>query len=397
MYDFSTSFEMDTLALESAMTIFEYENGITPEYLRSYDDDSDSDFSDASESAGILAGLFEDDFVATEGFDDTKVGKGIKVALITIGGAIKKMFLSLATNIKAFFQKQIENFQRKKAQSNPYYQAVLKIKGVADLRVEVNDVFKTASTTITAASVIIKPMIQRINKALNEAAIGNSSNQTADADTLAEIGTNYSRQQPGIGDHTEKLLANGKKLRDSDKIASSDAAVAGSNANDITDTLDKLDKQDKKLREIITKINTEMKALLENNKKGSLEVKGEETNRKGETSKTEKSKEVTANMIVSVVLQDVNLAAINSVAKSITTECSVHANACENIVKTAKKLNSETKNPKAKLGYSLCQAYMQCSRIFTRISMACNALFVFKVGNAVDSMKKPDDEKEYLS
>lgn len=394
MYDFSTSFEMDTLALESAMTIFEYENGITPEYLRSYDDDSDSDFSDASESAGILAGLFEDDFVATEGFSDTKVGKGIKVALITIGGAIKKMFISLATNIKSWFQKQIEKFQRKKAQNNPYYQAVLKVKGVADLRNEVNTVFKTASTVITSASTVIKPMIQRINKALNAAAIGNSKKQTVDADTLAEINRNYDTIAPGAGSHTRNILSSGKNLSSKDKIANSDADISADAESDAVDAIKKLEEQDTKLREIITKINTDMKTILEGNKKGSLEVKGEKTNMKGETSQTTKSKEVTSDMIVSVVLQDVNLAAINSVAKSITTECSVHANACENIVKTAKKLNDETKNQQAKSGYLLCQRYMQCSRIFTRISMACNALFVFKVGNAVDSMKKPDDDDE---
>lgn len=381
MYDPTLSFEIDMLALESAITNLEYENGITPEYLHSPCDENEYAES-ATESTGILAGLFEDDFVATEGFGDTKVGKGLKVMIITIGGAIKKMFISLATKVKGFFQAQIEKFQRAKALKDPKVAAALNNGVVISLRTKVNTTFATVETTIVAASNRIKPMIQRINKVLTQAGIGNSAKTTVDKSKLNEIGEAYRNSEATRA--TRREIANDKSPENTFSRRYSDNSVAIDRDAADDEEIKKLNGAYETLKNIINTMNDDVKALLKDGPK----IKAESTDSHGDTKVADKEKDLTAKTILLAVMMDIDLSKINKIAKAITTECSVHTKACENIVKTAGGLDNDKDNPYVKAGYNLCKKYLDCSRIFTQISLACNALFVFKASGAADAMNK---------
>lgn len=360
MFDPSISFNLDMMALEAGMTMFEIENGITDEYLRaSYPSDMD-DESVATEGASFMDGLFEDDFVATEGFKDTmgKVGKGIRVALITIGGAIKKVFVSLGTKIKAFFQAAIEKFQRAQAKKNPYVAEVCKIADVQNLRQEVTSAFSSATTVITGSSQSIMVFVKKINTILNKAAIGNSKNTSVSEDDLTNIGSQY---------------VNSKQMKNRSDLGG--YIMADDELNDVESTITKLEKTYNELKTTIESINQQAKAVGDNSK-----IKGEKTNSKGETKETKFEKKLSPQLVMAAVMQDINLAPINNVAKSVTTQCSIHAKACEAIVNTASKINDDKNSSgEAKVGYRLCQLYLQSSKIFSQISLACNNLFVFKI------------------
>ena len=118
------NFALDMTALEATMTIYEYEHGLTPEYLASGDDADVYDDDIVTESAdSMFAGLFEDDFApATEGFKETmsNIGKGIKSAIITIVGAIKKAFITVGNTIQGFFSESIQSDQRKAEEKYSY-------------------------------------------------------------------------------------------------------------------------------------------------------------------------------------------------------------------------------------------------------------------------------------
>ena len=363
MFDPSISFNLDMMALEAGMAMYEIENGITDEYLRaSCPSDLDGD-SSATEGASFMDGLFTDDFVATEGFKETmgKVGKGLKAALITIGGAIKKVFVSLGTKIKAFFQAALEKFQRAQAKRNPYVAEISKDGDISELRATVTTAFSDATGVITASSQKIMVFVKKLNGILNKAAIGNSKKTTVSEDDLAGIANSY---------------ANSAQMKNRNDESSTGVAIA--ELNSVEETIVTLEKTYNNLKKNIDDINTQAKALGDNAK-----IKGEKTNSKGETKETKFGKKRTPQLVMAAIIQDLNLAPINNVAKSVTTQCSVHVKACEAIVNTAGKVY-DGENDAAKAGYRMCQMYLQSSRIFSQISMACNNLFVFKVATLGD-------------
>lgn len=378
MFDPSISFNLDMMALEAGMTMFEIENGITDEYLHaSYPSDM-SEESAATEGASFMDGLFEDDFVATEGFKDTmgKVGKGIKVALITIGGAIKKIFVGLASKIKAFFQASMESFQRHKAKNDPFIAEISNNADVGKLRVSVNKVFMTVTTTVTGTSTLILQYVKKINKALTQAGIGNSGNagKNITEDQLSDIARN-------VGDSfTSKNRSISAKPSDRNNNEAYSGLVHLDTEDNFETTITSLEKQNAELEKVISAINKMAETLGTGDK-----FKGEKTNSKGETKETYGERKMTPARVAMAVMQDINLAPINNVAKTITTQCSVHAKACDSIVKSANNVAGD--NPYARHGYTLCKNYMRCAKVFSQISLACNKLFVFKLAAASDALK----------
>ncbi len=378
MFDPSISFNLDMMALEAGMTMFEIENGITDEYLHASCPSDMSEESAATEGASFMDGLFEDDFVATEGFKDTmgKVGKGIKVALITIGGAIKKIFVGLASKIKAFFQASMESFQRHKAKNDPFIAEISNNADVGKLRVSVTKVFNTVTTTVTGTSTLILQYVKKINKALTQAGIGNSGNagKNITADQLSDISRN-------VGDSFDtKNRSIYAKPSDRNNNDAYSGLVNLDTRDAFETTIASLEKQNAELEKVISAINKMAETLGTGDK-----FKGEKTNSKGETKETYGERKMTPARVAMAVMQDINLAPINNVAKTITTQCSVHAKACDSIVKSANNIAGD--NAAARQGYALCKDYMRCSKVFSQISLACNKLFVFKLAAASDALK----------
>ena len=381
MFDPSISFNLDMMALEAGMTMFEIENGITDEYLNGcYLSDMSAD-SAATEGASFMDGLFEDDFVATEGFKDTmgKVGKGIKVAIITIGGAIKKIFVGLASKIKAFFQASMESFQRHKAKNDPFIAEISNNADVGKLRQNVTKVFTTVTATVTGSSNLILQFVKKINKALTQAGIGNSGNagKNVTADQLADV-SNY------VGDtFASKNRSIHAKPGDRNNNDAYSGLVYADEYNNFEDLIKNLESQNVEIEKTISAINKMAEALGTGDK-----FKGEKTNSKGETKETYGERKMTPARVAMAVMQDINLAPINNVAKTITAQCSVHAKACESIVKAGEKIAGD--NAAAMSGYKMCKNYLKCSKVFSQISLACNKLFVFKIAAASDALKEKE-------
>lgn len=382
MYDPSINFSLDMLALESSLTMYEIENGITEEYLNS-PSYSDEDYDTSLESTGFAAGLFEDDFVATEGFGETmgKIGKGIKSALITIGGAIQKVFLGLGRKVKAFFQSAIERFHKNQANKSPYIAKILAddplvgTMKLSQLKTTITNFFKTFNVTIASSSAKILQFVKKINKILNKAAIGNSKNagNNVTADDLSGISNAY---------------ANSNQLKNRNDESRRDLAT--DEMNEVEAIIENLGESCKGLTSAVNNINSAAKQLGDKRKgDDDRKMTGVVTNGKGETHDTKFKKTVTPKLIMQAIMMDIDISKINETAKTIVTQCSVHSKACESIIKDAEKVSNE--NADAKAGYRLCRMYLQCSKLFSQISLTCNNLFIFKIGDAPITGDKESD------
>lgn len=375
MFDPTVSFHLDMVALEAGMTMYEIENGITDEYLRAVESFTEDSDEAATEGTSFMSGLFEDDFVATEGFKEAmgKVGKGIKAALITIGGAIKKVFLGLARTIQSSFQALIEKISRAKAKNDPWVATILADANVQKVTNAISKTFNTAASTVAAASQVIMPIIKKINSALNKAAIGNSKKTDAyDDSDVANVGKNYIKtnqlknrnDQMGIDRTEDEISAAKEQIKKLEEMY-----------NDIDGAVGLVNELAKKAND---KISDAKKAGAD------MKVAGTKTNSKGEEKETITKRALSGKMFINALLSGVNAAPINSVAKRVTTECSVHAKACENIVNQATGLNGDTA---ANTGYRLCKIYLDASKVFSKISLVCNKVFIFKVSDLSDESK----------
>ena len=389
MFDPTVSFHLDMVALEAGMTMYELENGITDEYLRAVESFTEDSEEAATEGASFMSGLFEDDFVATEGFKETmgKVGKGIKAALITVGGAIKKIFLGLARTIQSAFQALIEKISRAKAKNDPWVAKILAKDPSGQLQKMTNAIsktFATAASTVAAASQVIMPIVKKINSALNKAAIGNSKKANAyNEDDVSNVGKNY-------------IKSNQLKNRNDDmgyERTENEIAAAKEQIKKLEEMYTELDGAVGMVNESAKGMDTLASSL----KDAGVDAKapGLKTNGKGEEKDTLIKKAPNKKMLISALLSGVNAAPINSVAKRVTTECSVHAKACDNIVKQATGLDGGTE---ANTGYRLCKIYLDASKIFSKISLVCNKVFIFKVSDLSDeSMANADKYAEQFA
>lgn len=198
----NTMFEnnaLDMIALESAMTLFEVENDITPEYLA-------SDYS-RDEAAGFVAGATEgaadaDDFLATL-FTDTQprlsaateasgesLGARIGGTIKKIVGAIKNFFANLASKFKTK-QDKVETILDKAEQANlsPVEQKVLDeardVRAAANKLVGIlNTSFRTESAQIEKVCKAVEDSIKSMHKGghtLMETGEGASKKEQYDA------------------------------------------------------------------------------------------------------------------------------------------------------------------------------------------------------------------------
>ena len=380
MFDPTVSFHLDMVALEAGMTMYEIENGITDEYLRAVESFTEDSEEAATEGTSFMSGLFEDDFVATEGFKETmgKVGKGIKAGLITIGGAIKKVFLGLARTIQSAFQALIEKISRAKAKNDPWVAKILSDGNIQKIVNAISKTFTTAASTVAAASQVIMPIVKKINSALNKAAIGNSKKADAyNENDVSNVGKNY-------------IKSNQLKNRD-DQMG----------YDRTEDEISAAREQIKKLEEMYTELDGAV-GMVNESARGldigqkvlkdaglNTKVSGLKTNSKGEEKDTLIKKTMNKKMLISALLSGVNAAPINNVAKRVTTECSVHAKACDNIVKQATGFAGGTE---ANTGYRLCKIYLDASKVFSKISLVCNKVFIFKVSDLSDESSVNTDK-----
>ena len=382
MFDPTVSFHLDMVALEAGMTMYELENGITDEYLRASESFGEDSEEAATEGTSFMSGLFEDDFVATEGFKETmgKVGKGIKAALITIGGAIKKVFLGLARTIQSAFQALIEKISRAKAKRDPWVAKILTDPDMQRMTNSISKTFTSAASTVAAASQVIMPIVKKINSALNKAAIGNSKKADAYNDNdVSNVGKNYIKSNQ-LKNRDDNMGYD----RTEDEIEAAKAQIT------------KLEEMYKEIDGAVALVNESARIINEKTaaeKKSGVNVKapGLKTNSKGEEKNTLIKKAPSGKMLISALLSGVNAAPINNVAKRVTTECSVHAKACDSIVKQASGLNG---SHEGNVGYRLCQIYLNASKIFSKISLVCNKVFIFKVSDLSDESMANMDEYE---
>ena len=382
------NFALDMTALEATMTIYEYEHGLTPEYLASGDDADVYDDDIVTESAdSMFAGLFEDDFApATEGFKETmsNIGKGIKSAMITIVGAIKKAFITLGNTISGFFSKAIETHQRKSAENDPYVRALLRDANVSACADRASKTFKTLTTMVASANVQILPIVNKINKILNAAAIGNKKDYNASEDELRKIGQdfkysygskNLSKVNTGNGNNFQALMEKG----DAETKAEADIT-------DAETTLNNLAKELKDAQSIISNKDAQDTSTIEKVLKSVAtgnKAHGIARNSKGEEKETKGERKITPALVQKAIFAGINVSTMHAMSKQVTAACSQHAKACEGIVKNCEQLH-DNGTGEVKKGYRLCQIYMRASKYFSQISMLCSKVISFKATDVKD-------------
>lgn len=393
-----TNFMMDMVTLEATMTVYDYEHGLTPEYLASGDDVTYDDFATEAASGSIVDGLFEDDFVATEGFKETmgNIGKGIKTAAITVIGAIKKAFVTLGNNIAGFFSAAIERHQRASAHKDPYVFALMRNENVRAACSTAMTAFKSLNAVVAEANTVILPIVNKINKAFNSAGIGNSSKATVSADDLEKINNSV------VGSYGMRGMDNLSDKKKGDKAFKSDFNDMGKSAiKDAEDMLKKLQDALKKAQNVIdAKDNAVARAM--NTALGKVELNevvrsegdnekaaGEYYNKKGEKKETKIEKKVSPALVQKAIFMNIEVSAMHAISKQITAACSQHAKACDNIIKTADKLQADSASQDVKDGYRLCQIYMRSSNYFSQISMMCTKIISFK---STDIKKLGEDD-----
>ena len=379
-----TNFMMDMVTLEATMAVYDYEHGLTPEYLASGDDEIYDDFATEGAYGSIVDGLFEDDFVATEGFKETmgNIGKSIKSAAVTVVSAIKKAFVTLGNNIAGFFSAAIERHQRASAHKDPYVMAVLRNQSVRAACASVTKSFSSLNALVASANVSILPIVNKINKAFNAAGIGNSSKATVSKDDLERINSSV---MGSYGTKNMDKLGNGAN----DKTYKSDFADMGKSLIDEAEgVLNTLQETLKECQQVIDGKDKAVADALKNqegwsslndvitsegdNEKGH----GEYINNKGEKKKTKGEKKISPALVQKAIFLNIDVSSMQKTSKQITAACSQHAKACDNIVKTAN--NVKEGSEAAKDGYRLCQIYMRASKYFSQISMMCTKIISFK-------------------
>lgn len=372
-----TNFMMDMATLEATMTVYDYEHGLTPEYLASVDEVSYDD--DATESAvgTFVDGLFENDFApATEGFKETmgNIGKGIKTAMITIIGAIKKAFVTLGNNISSFFNKAIEKHQRESAKKDPYIRALLMNDSVRACATTTTKAFKALTMAVSSANVQILPIVNKINKALNSAGIGNKAGATASKDDLAEVGKNFSSSYG-----SKNML----ETEGTDKNKQVKMGIYNRADEDITISekiLEMLAKALQEMQKLISSKDDEIESTIEKVVKAAgdnSKFKGTNVNAQGEEKETKFEKKASPALVQKAIFMNVDVSSMQAMAKQVTSACSQHAKACDGISKNVDSA-SLNDNPNAKRGYRLCQIYMKASKYFSQISMLCSKVLSFK-------------------
>ena len=182
MNGFFGDIRMDMIALESAIDLFEVENGLTADYLASdysYDIENEGYATESATNAGdvddAFAGLFGDMPAmeeATEGGDapKEKFGAKLKKGIVNVINSIKSFFAKLGEGIANLWnkitkkKKEAENLQITPAEQTIIEQAT-------DVRNAVKSALTILTNTLKADGGKLERIVNQINDALKQAKV----------------------------------------------------------------------------------------------------------------------------------------------------------------------------------------------------------------------------------
>lgn len=425
------SFELDMIALESAVQLYEVSNDIDDEYLSndvSYDavetaeaSESVTDTDDSSFAFGI--DLFETTVaMESEGSDgsdsanstDTKkkesFGSKLKGGIKSILGNIGKFFSGLATRIKEIGAKisaKIKEMATKAAikKEDKLRNAVL--KEAQAVRKSFQQAVNVLDNTIKTDATEVNKICDKINAAIN-AAKDDKGNIEANVDNLSKVGSNYgddadkdtedirkrvenckkaeallAKHIDGVSAAFDQLCVKMAKLRiqaDSNKRRSESERVDGS-----ADTTKKVQDRNKAIAD---QNDAAVKSFKEDHKDANI------------SSPTSSTTGVTKDMIKHILIteeytQKTNISALQSECDKVSDTCSKNATFCSKAAQIVEG-NISSDNKAAKRAFNLCKLYMEASGVFTKISAHITQLStgsIFGSGSdSSDSARKFKDE-----
>lgn len=417
------NFSLDLIALESAITLFEVENDITPDYLASdYSRDEAAGFAiPANESAtdndDFLATLFTDTqspvvSAATEAAGES-VGSKIGKAISGIIGAVKNMFSTLLTKFREKRAKVKGTLDSAKGQQlTPAEKDIC--DEARDVTASVAKVFNILNTSVTTDCKAIENICQKVSAAIKAA-----QNAGHDFSSGSSIQTNKEKR-----DGAEKNVAAARSYEENfsgsfeGKDMSAKRNAADKELQHVRIQLDNMKKVDEALEAAVAEITEQYNKLIDRLRakegkslqynaeggkfasfKKAEHAKSEEDKQSEEDKKAEedwqKAREndrlvsgggkkdslndkLTLSQKVARILAkahfvekgDVINRALSSV-EAVEKACQSNVKECD-VIMNAVKGSNMTDNQPAKIAYESCKIYKESSVVFQRMARNLN-------------------------
>jgi len=415
------NFSLDLIALESAITLFEVENDITPDYLASdYSRDEAAGFAipaneSATDSDDFLATLFTDTqgpvaSAATEAAGET-TGSKIGKAISGIIGAIKNMFTTLAAKFKEKRAKVNSTLNAAKGQQ--LTEAEKDICAEArDVRASADKVFNILNTSVETDCKAIENICKKVSAAIKAAQSEGHSFSNSDS-----IQTNKEKREGG-----DKAIAAARAYEEkfSGSFDGSDMnakrVAADKELQHVRIQLDNMKKVDEALESAVAEITAQYNKLIERlaakgdaitftkedgSGKDTLSKKEHGKSKEDEKSEADKKAEeewqkerdndrlvsgnkkdsvnnkLTLSQKVSKILAKAHFVekgavidrALTAVEK-VEKVCQDNVKECDFIMNAVK--NRMTDNTPAKIAYESCKIYKESSVVFQRMARNLN-------------------------
>lgn len=403
------SFELDMIALESAVQLYEVENDLDTGYLNN---DTSYDALAANESAQATGNDDEVDSVFAFGsslFETTvamesegaegdssgnkdkkkesfgsKLKNGIKSILANIG----KFFRTLAQKVKEIGSKISNKLKEMATKSGIKKEGKLRdavIKEAGNVRSAFQKAVNILDNTVKTSATEVNKICTEINKAIAAAKTANADLK-ADSAGLKSVGSNYGGDADKDIDTMRKHVSNAETA---EKHVTAAINAIASSYDQLCAKMSKLKIQHAANTRMSEGERTDWETGTGGGTKGAMDAQKarkdsiaegnkdavEKFNKDHKDNKVSGGSDtvtITKEMIKAILIseeytQKTNITKLQSECDAVSKTCDQNADFCSAAEKVAESdINDDT--GAAKKAYNLCKLYMEASRVFTRLS-----------------------------